>query len=121
MELAALLWSELPAKLAYTNLRKTLLRLASLPWSPAIASQGIALRFDVDTDVAAFEAALRERRLAHALLLRHGELLVGYEDTASEAWTSWLGFERGRWRVAWRDAALERLEGALDPAEGVAR
>jgi hypothetical protein len=80
-----------------------------------------ALRFDVDTDVVAFETALRERRLADALLLRHGELPVRYDDAASEAWTSWLGFERGRWRVAWRDAALERLEGALDPAEGVAR
>jgi DNA-binding SARP family transcriptional activator len=38
-ELAALLWPEQENKLAYTNLRKTLHRLQSLPWAPAIESR----------------------------------------------------------------------------------
>jgi predicted ATPase/DNA-binding SARP family transcriptional activator/Tfp pilus assembly protein PilF len=118
-EIAALLWPEQDSKLAYTNLRKTLFRLQNLPWAPAIESQGGALRFDAPSDVAAFESALRERRVAEALSLRRGDLLAGFDDGQHEAWTGWLAFERDRLRVAWRSAALERLADAIEPAEGI--
>ena len=108
-ELAALLWPEQENKLAYTNLRKILHRLQSLPWARGIESQGGALRFEAETDVFAFESALREQRIADALPMRRGELLAGFDDDQSEAWSSWLNFERDRLRVAWRDAALNRL------------
>ncbi|HEX2541335.1 MAG TPA: tetratricopeptide repeat protein [Caldimonas sp.] len=118
-ELAHLLWPELEDRLAYTNLRKILFRLQALPWSDRIETQVGALRFQVATDVVDFETALREQRLADALALRRGEVLAGFDDDANEAWTSWLGFERDRLRVAWRQAALERLGADIDPAEGV--
>jgi predicted ATPase/DNA-binding SARP family transcriptional activator len=118
-ELAAMLWPEQETKLAYTNLRKTLFRLQSFAWARAIEVQGSALRFEVETDVAAFESALREERVADALALRRGELLVGFDDDHSEAWSSWLAFERDRLRLAWRDAALDRLAADIDPAEGI--
>src|SRR6266508_558371 len=73
-ELAAMLWPEQENKLAYTNLRKTLFRLQSLPWAGQIELQGGAVRFEVDTDVFAFESALREHRIADALALRRVEL-----------------------------------------------
>ena len=114
-----MLWPEQESKLAYTNLRKTLHRLQSLPWASAIESQGAALRFEAETDVFAFESALREQRLADALPMRRGELLAGFDDDQSEAWSSWLSFERDRLRVAWRDAALNRLAADIDPAEGI--
>ncbi len=63
-ELASLLWPEQENKLAYTNLRKTLHRLQSLRWAHGLESQGSALRFEVETDVFAFDSALREQRLA---------------------------------------------------------
>ena len=66
-ELAALLWPGQESKLAYTNLRKTLFRLQGLPRLPAVETQGSSLRFAVPTDVAAFEEALREERVAEAL------------------------------------------------------
>ena len=118
-ELAALLWPDQQAKLAYTNLRKTLHRVQSLPWSPQIEVQGSALRFQADTDVLDFEAALRENRIANAVSLRRGELLAGFDDAQSEAWSSWLNFERDRLRVAWRSAVLEQLSTDIETREAI--
>ncbi|MES2957753.1 MAG: tetratricopeptide repeat protein [Pseudomonadota bacterium] len=118
-ELAAMLWPDQVPKLAYANLRKTLFRLQTMPWGLQIESQGGALRFDADTDVAAFELALRETRIDEALVLRRGELLAGFDDDANDAWSAWLHFERDRLRSAWRGAALERLGGEIDPAAGI--
>ncbi len=61
-ELAAMFWPEQESKLAYANLRKILHRLQSLRWASSIESQGAALRFEAETDVFAFESALREQR-----------------------------------------------------------
>ena len=119
-ELAALLWPELTDKLAYSNLRKTLFRLQAFPGAEGIELQGNAVRFEVETDVFDFESALRERRAADALPWYRGELLAGFDDGANEAWSSWLNFERGRLGVAWRNACLDRLDGAIDAAEGIA-
>jgi len=57
-ELAAMLWPEQDAKLAYTNLRKTIFRLQSQPWARSLETQGASLRFHAASDVADFEAAL---------------------------------------------------------------
>ena len=118
-ELAAMFWPDQPSKLAYANLRKILFRLQSLRWAGSIESQGAALRFEAETDVFAFESALREQRLAEALSIRRGEFLAGFDDDQSEAWSSWLNFERDRLRVAWRDAALHRLTAEIDVTEGI--
>jgi predicted ATPase/DNA-binding SARP family transcriptional activator len=115
-ELAALLWPDQPAKLAYTNLRKALFRLQSLPWPLALDLQEGAIRLAAATDVAAFEDALRDGREADAIALRRGELLAGFDDDANEAWTAWLRFERDRLRALWRDAVLDRLDAATDAA-----
>ena len=112
-ELAALLWPEQETKLAFTNLRKALFRLQSLAWGAHVESQGSSLRFDVATDVSAFESALRENRIDAAIALRRGDLLAGFDDPANESWTSWLAFERERLRVAWRAAAQTYLSGDL--------
>ena len=119
-EVAAMLWPGLAAKLAHANLRKTLFRLPALSALPAVDAEGTALRLVVDTDVHAFQAALRDERRADALAAYAGPLLHGFDDDANEAWSSWLGFERDRLRVAWRGAALEHLAAALEPAEGIA-
>ena len=115
-ELAALLWPDQPTRLAYTNLRKTLFRLQSLPWPFAVDLQQGAIRLIAATDVAEFEDALRDGRIAAAIALRRGELLAGFDDDANESWTAWLRFERDRLRALWRDAALAWLEEATDAA-----
>ena len=114
-----MLWPEQQASLAYANLRKTLFRMQSLPWASAVEVQGGALRFLPRTDVLDFETALREGRTADAVAAKRGELLAGFED-GSEAWSSWLAFERERLAAAWRRAALAHLDEGLEPAEAVA-
>lgn len=118
-ELAAMLWPDQPVKLSSSNLRKALFRLQELPWAQCVESQGAAVRVQLETDLAEFEAALREQRVADALALHAGELLAGFDDDASEAWSTWLNFERDRLRTAWRAAALTRLAEAIEPGEAV--
>ena len=117
-ELSAMLWPDQPGKLASSNLRKALFRLQELPWGRCVESHGNALRVtETATDVVEFELALREQRVADALRLYRGQLLQGFEDDASEAWSSWLNFERDRLRTAWRAAALSRLGEDVDAGE----
>lgn len=108
-EVAAMLWPEQEDRHAFANLRKTLFRLPSLPWEASVQVQGAALRLEIPTDVLEFEAALRDRRTGDALALYRGELLAGFDDGESEAWTRWVGSERERLRTAWRAAALAQL------------
>lgn len=118
-EIAAMLWPEQPPKLALTNLRKALFRLQSFSGTPPVQAQGNSLRVVVATDVADFEAALREGDNADAIALYRGDLLKGFDDESSEPWTDWLRFERDRLRTAWRAAALARLAGEIEPAEAL--
>jgi predicted ATPase/DNA-binding SARP family transcriptional activator len=115
-EIAAMLWPEQPPKLALTNLRKALFRLQSLSGMPPVEAQGNSLRVAVATDVADFEAALRDGDHADAIALYRGDLLQGFDDESSEPWTEWLRFERDRLRASWRAAALARLGGEIEPA-----
>lgn len=104
-ELAATLWPDAAGPLASTNLRKTLFRMPAVPWGDGILSEGGALRFDGETDVAAFDAAIRESRIEDALDLWRGDPLPGFDDEGNEAWTDRLRNERDRLRAAWRSAA----------------
>lgn len=117
-EVAALLWPDAEAGLAAANVRKALHRVQSLPGAAAIEARGSALRLEVETDVHAFEAALRDHRLTDGLKLWKGNLLVS-DNYANEAWTDWLGFERERLRVLWTAAARQRLADDVDPTEAV--
>ena len=117
-ELASMFWPEQPQKLAYANLRKTLFRLQGVAWGAPVELDGQTARLDVATDVAAFDAALRDGALDEALALYRGDLLAGFDDAASETWASWLAFERERLRAAWRDAALKRA-GTMAPGDAV--
>ena len=119
-EVAALFWPEQATKLAYANLRKTLFRLQLLPWAPAVATQANLLRCDTATDTAAFEQARREERFDDALVHCRGDFLAGFDDDSSEAWASWLAFERERLRGAFRTAVLQRLDAAIEPAAAAA-
>ena len=118
-ELASMFWPDQAAKLAYANLRKILFRLQALPYARGIELDGGAVRCVATTDVSVFEEALRERRIADALQVRSGEFLAGFDDGHSEAWTSWLGFERERLRAMWRGAILERVADEIEPELGI--
>lgn len=118
-ELAAMLWPDQASKLAYSNVRKTLFRLKALPWAEHIELAENAVRFSAATDVLEFEEALHDGRTADALPLHSDDLLRGFEDDRSDAWSSWLQYERERLRGAWRSAALEHLASELEPAAAI--
>ncbi len=118
-ELAALFWPDVPAKLAFTNLRKALFRLQAVEWGRQVESEGGALRCQALTDVVAFEEALAQGRRADALALWHGELLEGFDDEANPSWSSWLAFERERLHGAWRVAALGLLDEDIGAAQAM--
>jgi predicted ATPase/DNA-binding SARP family transcriptional activator len=118
-DVAALLWPEHDGPLAYANLRKALFRLQALPWGGAVESQAAVLRLQARTDVADFEQALAEQRLADAVQLGRDELLAGFDDAQSDAWSAWLGRERDRLRTAWRAAALKLLATPDDAAAAI--
>ena len=119
-ELAGLLWPEHPRNQAFGNLRTALFRAQALPWAQGLQADPGALRLDAASDVADFETALRDERGADALQLYRGELLAGFDDGSSEPWTRWMAVERERLRLAWRAAALARLDGAAEPTEALA-
>ena len=105
-ELAAIFWPEQSQKLAFTNLRKTLFRLQASPGADRSSSRATAR-----LDAPAMSSSSRRRCATAASTTPaplRGDLLAGFDDAGSEAWTSWLGFERDRLRAAWRGAALER-------------
>jgi predicted ATPase/DNA-binding SARP family transcriptional activator len=118
-EIAAMFWPDQEPRLAFANLRKTLFRMQSLGWAADLQSESGAVRFVADNDVAAFEAALRDKRIAEALPFYRGDLLAGFDDDQSDAWNEWLQFERNRLRVAWRGAVLDRLAGDTDPESAI--
>lgn len=118
-EAAAMLWPESDAAAASANLRKTLFRLAALPWGDRVQAEGGALRLDGRTDVAAFEVALRQGRPADALAIWQGEPLAGFDDDANALWTERLQQERERLRAAWRGASFAWLAGDVPAAAAV--
>ena len=119
-ELATLLWPEQGRSQALGNLRTALFRAQTLDWAAALDAGPGALRFSAATDVQDFETALREQRVADALALVRGDLMVGFDDGSSEPWTRWLSFERERLRTAWRGAALAQLAGETDVSQALA-
>lgn len=118
-EAAATLWPEAAGPAAATSLRKTLFRLAQVPWGACVQSEGGALRLDADCDLAAFQDALRDARLDDALALWQGDPLAGFDDDANEAWSGRIRFERDRLRADWRGAALRWLDGEVPAAAAV--
>ena len=65
-EVAAMLWPDQGSRLAATGLLSMLFRLPLVAWGRLVQAEGGALRFDCGTDLAAFELALIEGRLADA-------------------------------------------------------
>ena len=106
-ELAAMLWPEQENKLAYTNLRKTLFRLQSLPWggrSRCRAARCASKRrptWPSSSRRCGTAASPRPCRCAAA------SSSPDSTTSSSEAWSSWLGLRARPPAAAWRSAALD--------------
>lgn len=105
-ELAELLWS----RHAAGNLRPELYRLRSLPGASEWLEGGAIVAVLADTDLAAFEQAVREERYQEALALHPPAevLLRGLEPGGAPAFGEWLEFERKRISALLRNAIRGR-------------
>jgi predicted ATPase/DNA-binding SARP family transcriptional activator len=115
--LAALLWPEREAGAARRNLRKVVFDTLALPGMAGpggLQAQAHALRWEVHTDLAAFDAQ-RQHEPAAALAWRRGLPLQGLDDTRNAAWTEWLAATRTRLEQAWLATALEHACAQPEP------
>jgi predicted ATPase/DNA-binding SARP family transcriptional activator/Tfp pilus assembly protein PilF len=108
-QLTALLWPELPSDAARRNLRKLIFRAQRQLWFGAEV-RADALRWQVESDVADFDAAVARADWARAVEGYGGVFLEGMEHAASSAFAEWLTFERTRLAAAFRDAAARRCD-----------
>ncbi len=105
-ELADVLWT--PE--AKGNLRPELFRLRQLPGADTWLSLGETITAHIQSDLNAFERAVREERYADALSLHplSEGLLRGFEPKEAPAFMDWLEFERRRVTALLRDALRGR-------------
>ena len=113
--IAALLWPEHGNVQARRNLRNVVFKAHALAGVSAIQVNDHALRWDVSTDVQAFELAVREQRPGDAIAWRRGVLLEGLDDPGNDALGAWLAAERQRIDARWHQAALDHLARQTDP------
>lgn len=105
-ELLGLLYPETDEPRARQNLRALVAKVRRSRWAGGVAIEAGRLRWDVPTDVEAFETALEERRLSAAVELYRGPLLAGFVLARGEAYQAWLQLEREALARRWREAAL---------------
>ncbi len=106
---AFLFWPDSGTATSRQNLRGLLQRLHTLPFTPGLEVTNHYLRWDVPTDVAAFEAAAARGDLSSALAAYGGPLLQGLDGDEDGEFAEWLEIEREHLHARWRDLALRRL------------
>lgn len=117
-ELADMLYPERDSGRARSNLRKVLL-LADRIAGADIERQGDLLRWAPDTDLAAFEAAVEQRRFADAIGLGALPLLEGFDAAFQGAGSAWLLGERQRLTTRWQWACLQRIAELADRSSDI--
>ena len=113
-ELAAMLWPEQQTNLAYANLRKTLFG-CSQSLGPAGSRATAAPSLPSRNRRVRFRSALRDGGSPmRCSSCAAANCSPDSTTTKSEAWSSWLNFERDRLRLAWRNAleCLGDIEGS---------
>ena len=103
-EVATLLWTDRDETRASANLRQAVKSVAEGPLGGLLGRDRSRLWLHGASDVALFEAAVRECRWQDAVQLYRGALLEGFELDDAGEFGSWLESERtavaGRWRQA---------------------
>lgn len=108
-ELLELFWPEMDEARAQNNLRQLLYQIRQYAWAEGLELEEGGVRWCVDTDVAAFRAALAGGDWAAAVAHYQGELMAQVVD-APLGYSDWLAFERDNLKLSWREAALKQAK-----------
>lgn len=108
--LAFLFWSDLSDEAARRNLRKTIFKLRRLNLLQTLDIEHGRLRWQVDTDVARFCAALRAEAWQEATTLYGGSLLHAIDIGVEGEFATWLALERSRLHSLYREAVFRYAE-----------
>jgi predicted ATPase len=106
--LACLFWLDSDSTSARKNLRHLLSRVRALEWQPGLETQQEYLRWQVDTDVAAFTRACAQSNWAAAVQTFGGELLQGFSADDTPEFAAWLETEREHLTQRWRGAVFQQ-------------
>ena len=119
--LAFLFWPDTDSANARQNLRGLIQRLRTLSFDPEIESTPHQLRWEVQTDVAEYRAAVAEGDRERAASALHGSLLAGLEGDGTGEFEEWLEIERERLHADWRAVVLHRVREAGPDEHGATR
>jgi len=118
--IAALLWPGHALADARRNLRKVVHRAHAVPGTQGLEATEHALRWHIDTDLQAFDTAMRRGDVAPALAWRGAPPLEGLDDPDNAALAEALAAERSRIEQAWLAAALAEVHAQTAPAASAA-
>jgi predicted ATPase/DNA-binding SARP family transcriptional activator/Tfp pilus assembly protein PilF len=119
-EIGSLLWPDHATAQARSNLRNVLFKARAVPGAASVQANDHALRWDVPTDLQAFDLAMAQGRLGDAVDMRRGLLLEGLDDSRNDALAAWLRVERERQDARWRQVALDCAASMSDASARVA-
>jgi LuxR family transcriptional regulator, maltose regulon positive regulatory protein len=105
-----LFWSDSPPEVARGNLRQLLFRVSAMDIGKDLTTEHYRLKWEVKTDVAAFQAATEQKQWQEAIKHYGGMLLGGLEGDEVNEFSNWLSLERERLHQSWRGAVLSRAE-----------
>jgi DNA-binding SARP family transcriptional activator len=105
--LASLFWPEDDEASARHNLRMLLSRAKQLPWANTLETETTRLRWQVQTDVAAFREAVGQGNWERVATLHRAPLLSSWRLSDMPGVEEWLELERETLLGAWREAVLK--------------
>jgi DNA-binding SARP family transcriptional activator len=104
--LASLFWPEDDDASARHNLRMLLSRAKQLPWAREVETETTRLRWQVQTDVAAFREAVGQGNWERVATLHQVPLLADWRLSDMPGLEEWLELEREDLLSTWREATL---------------
>jgi DNA-binding SARP family transcriptional activator len=105
-ELLYIFYPDTPEAPARTSFRQLLTAVRKFPYSQGLESQDTRLRWQIETNVAAFKQALLQEKWPKALELYQGEFLHGFQPYDLREFDNWLALERQTLHAMWRKAGL---------------
>jgi DNA-binding SARP family transcriptional activator len=95
-KLADVFWSHTDSQAARRNLRKVLFEAKNLEWALGFDHDEGGASWQVETDVAAFEEAVKQKQWSEAIALYTGSFLDGLQSNDGAEFDAWLEGERLR-------------------------